>query len=227
MAPGEPEDPPIGVNIGRDGGSGQQPASEVPVSTMGAMVPDVAPVRRPPAAVLRRTRGPRRRHAVPGERHPRPRHPAGAAGGGRRALLPLRRPRRSTTRTASCSRPCATTSPAPASNCPSTGATATGTPTSPTPSRQMRDDGVTPGRLLRHQRLLVVLRLPAVPRGPRGRRRRRSTGAPRLTSCAHYFDHPGFVEPLVDATLAALATSPSVRDGARLRLRHPLHPRRR
>ena len=30
-------------------------------------------------------------HAVPGERHPRPRHPARAAGGGRRALPPLRR----------------------------------------------------------------------------------------------------------------------------------------
>ncbi len=30
-------------------------------------------------------------------------------------------------------------------------------------------------------------------------------GAPRLDRLRHYFNHPGFVEPMVDATLAALA----------------------
>ena len=33
-------------------------------------------------------------------------------------------------------------------------------------------------------------------------------GAPRLDRLRHYFNHPGFVEPVVDATLAALAELP-------------------
>jgi len=42
-------------------------------------------------------------------------------------------------------------------------------------------------------------------------------GAPQLDKLRHYFNHPGFVEPVVDATLAALADLPeAVRDGARL-----------
>jgi len=42
-------------------------------------------------------------------------------------------------------------------------------------------------------------------------------GAPRLDKLRHYFNHPGFVEPAVDATLAALAELPAdVRDGAHL-----------
>jgi ferrochelatase len=41
--------------------------------------------------------------------------------------------------------------------------------------------------------------------------------APRLDKLRHYFNHPGFVEPVVDATLAALADLPAaVRDGAHL-----------
>jgi ferrochelatase len=41
--------------------------------------------------------------------------------------------------------------------------------------------------------------------------------APRLDKLRHYFNHPGFVEPMVDATLAALADLPeAVRDGATL-----------
>src|SRR4051794_2151116 len=35
-------------------------------------------------------------------------------------------------------------------------------------------------------------------------------GAPRLDRVRHYFNHPGFVEPMVDATLAALAELPAV-----------------
>ena len=88
------------------------------------------------------------------------------------------------------------------------------TDTRPADGRRRRH----PGGLLRDQRLLVVLRLPAVPREPRRRRRRDGVeGAPRLDRLRHYFNHPGFVEPVVDATLAALAELPDgVRDGAHL-----------
>ena len=41
-------------------------------------------------------------------------------------------------------------------------------------------------------------------------------GAPRLDRLRHYFNHPGFIEPMVDATLAALA---EIRD----RFRHDAH----
>jgi ferrochelatase len=42
-------------------------------------------------------------------------------------------------------------------------------------------------------------------------------GAPVLDKLRHYFNHPGFVEPVVDATLAALAELPDdVRRGAHL-----------
>ena len=42
-------------------------------------------------------------------------------------------------------------------------------------------------------------------------------GAPRLDRLRHYFNHPGFVEPMVDATLAALAELPAgIRNDARI-----------
>ncbi|HET9420369.1 MAG TPA: ferrochelatase [Nocardioides sp.] len=42
-------------------------------------------------------------------------------------------------------------------------------------------------------------------------------GAPRLDRLRHYFNHPGFVEPAVDAVVAALTDLPDdVRDAARL-----------
>ena len=42
-------------------------------------------------------------------------------------------------------------------------------------------------------------------------------GAPEIDKVRHYFDHPGFVEPFVDATLSALASLPdAVQPGARL-----------
>ena len=41
--------------------------------------------------------------------------------------------------------------------------------------------------------------------------------APRLDKLRHYFNHPGFVEPVVDGVLASLADLPAeVRDGAHL-----------
>ena len=85
--------------------------------------------------LVRRAREARGRGAVPGERHPGPRHPAGAAGGGRRALLPVRRPQPDQRPQPRVHRRGRGGPPrAPGSTCPSTGATATGTPTSPTPS---------------------------------------------------------------------------------------------
>ena len=90
----------------------------------------------------------------------------------------------------------------------------------PLPRRRAAADGGRrgdAGGLLRHQRLLVLLRVPAVPREPRGRRRRGRRGRPRLDRLRHYFNHPGFVEPMVDATLAALADLPdAVRHDAHL-----------
>ena len=72
----------------------------------------------------------------------------------------------------------------------------------------MRADGITRAAALAHQRLLLLQRVPPVPRGPRRRRRRGARTRPSSTGCAHYFNHPGFIEPMVDATLAALAELP-------------------
>ena len=131
----------------------------------GALPPRLAPcaTRRAPydALLLVSFGGPggaRGRGAVPARTSPAAAASPGAAGGGRRALLPLRRPQpdqRPEPRPASPrSR---RTSRRTASTCPSTGATATGTPTSPTRCAQMRADGVTRAACLAHQRLLLLL----------------------------------------------------------------------
>ncbi len=82
--------------------------------------------------------------------------------------------------------------------------------------RQMREDGVTRAACFmtsayssysgcRQYRENLADAAEAVP------------GGPRLDKLRHYFNHPGFVEPMVDATLAALAELPDdVRTGARL-----------
>jgi ferrochelatase len=44
----------------------------------------------------------------------------------------------------------------------------------------------------------------------------RPGGAPVLDKLRHYFNHPGFVEPVVDATLAALTSLGDAREGAHL-----------
>ena len=72
---------------------------------------------------------------------------------------------------------------------------------------QMRDDGVTRAAVLltsayssysgcRQYRENLADAVAEVP------------GAPRLDRLRHYFNHPGFIEPMVDATLAALAELP-------------------
>jgi ferrochelatase len=82
--------------------------------------------------------------------------------------------------------------------------------------RQMRDDGVTRAACFltsayssysscRQYRENLAAAADAVP------------GAPRLDRLRAYFNHPRFIEPVVDATLAALAELPEdVRNGAHL-----------
>ena len=145
-----------------------------------------------------------------------------------RALLPLRRPQPDQRPEPGAARRAAR---GPrrrrASTCRSTGATATGTPTSPTRCGRWRPTG-SPGRPC-----FVTSRPTRRTPGAGSTARTSSTpsprspGAPRLDKLRHYFNHPGFVEPVVDATLAALAELPDdVRDGAAPGLRHPLDPDR-
>ena len=86
--------------------------------------------------------------------------------------------------------------------------------------RQMRDDGVkrvaalvtsayssySGCRQYRENLADAVAEVEADGNGP----------APRIDRLRHYFNHPGFVEPMVDATLAALAELPDA-------LRHDAH----
>ena len=89
-----------------------------------------------------------------------------------------------------------------------------------------------PHRRPGHQRLRLVLGLPAVPREPR--RRRSPPCRPRGCRCRsvdklrHYFNHPGFVAPMIDGVLASLAAPAPGGPGRRPpRLHHALHPHRR
>ena len=86
-------------------------------------------------------------------------------------------------------KPCATSCRAKGSTCRSTGATATGAPTSSTRCSEMRARRGQAGVGLLHLRLLVVQRVPSVPREPGGgarrgrrRRRRRSSGSGRTST---------------------------------------------
>ena len=125
------------------------------------------PVRRGPAAQLRRPGRPGRRAALPGERHPWPGHPARAPARGRRALRRGRRPE-----------PDQRPEPRPAARL----ARRAGLPRAEPAGRLGQPQLVAvrrrrparaarrrcpAGRRRHHQRLLVVLLLPSVPRGPR------------------------------------------------------------
>ena len=99
-------------------------------------------LRRPAAAVLRRTRGAGAGTAVPGERHPRPQHPAGAPRRRRRALPALRRRVADQRHQPRADRAdCGSSSTAAARRCRSTSATATGRRTSRTRSRRCATTG--------------------------------------------------------------------------------------
>ena len=182
------------------------------------------PVRRPPAGVLRRTREARGRRPVPRERHPRPRDPARAAGGGGGALLPVRR-------TLPDQRPEPGVPGRPARGPGRRGhrpAGLLGQPQlGPLPDRHGGADGRRrhhPGGLLRDQRLLVVLQLPAVPREPLRRRRgRRERPAPG--QAAPLLQPPGLRG--AGGRRHAGRAGRAARRGARRRpprVRHPLDP---
>ena len=133
-------------------------------------------LRRLAARLVRRPGGSRRRAAVPGERHPRPGDPAGAAARGGRALPRLRR-REPHQRAEPRSRRCPREGPRRTRSRP---AGLLGQPQlGPLPHRHVRADGRRrghPGARRADVRLLVVLRVPAVPREPR--RRRGAAGGP-------------------------------------------------
>ena len=81
----------------------------------------------------------------------------------------------------------------------------------------MADDGVQPGRLLRHQRLLVVVELPAVPREPLRRRRRPCPERRCSTSCATTSTTPASSSRSSTRCWPRWPTLPDdVRDGAHL-----------
>ena len=121
-----------------------------------------------------------------------------------RALLPVRRPQpdqRPEPRR--CSPPSARTSPATASTSRSTGATATGTPTSSDTLAPDADDGVTrAAALLTTSPTRPTPAAGSTARTSRTPRPQSCEARPGSTGCGTYFNHPGFVEPMVDATLA-------------------------
>ena len=94
----------------------------------------------------------------------------------------------------------------------------------PVPGRhaaQMARDGVRRALALRHHRLRLLLRLPAVPREPRrGPRRGRPGRSATVDKLRHYFNHPGFIGPRSSGVLAALAAPAG---GAARRRRPGLH----
>ena len=159
----------------RDEGDGPPPRTaceDQPVSVTESRTVDTSPYDALLLRLLRRAGGPGRRAAVPRERHPRPGDPARTPARGRRALPRLRRGQPDQRAEPRARRgACRPTSRRTAWTCPSTGATATGRRTSPTTLARMRRRRRTPGARPAHLGLLVLLRLPAVPREPRGRRR--------------------------------------------------------
>ena len=87
--------------------------------------------------------------------------------------------------------------------------------------RRMRSDGVTRGGVFRHERLLVLLLVPAVPRGSRRGRRRQREDGPRLDRLRSYYNHPGFLEPVVDAVAEAVTDRRRMRAWSSSRTRSP------
>ena len=147
------------------------------------MNPDVSPYDALLLALLRRPGEARRRRALPRERHPRPRHPARAARGGRGALLPLRRPQpdqRPEPRLLAAIREDLAGS---GIDLPVYWGNRNWDPYLADTLRQMRDDGIQRAAVHHHVGVLVVLLVPAVPREPRRRGRRGRGRARGSTGC--------------------------------------------
>ena len=174
------------------------------------------PVRRPAAGVVRRAGGARGRHPVPGERHPRPRRPPERLEevgehyflfGGRSPINDQNRAFLAAIRE---------DLHGAGLDLPVYWGNRNWDPYLVDAVTQMRDDGVTRAASFltsayssysscRQYREDLAAAAAAV------------EGAPRLDRLRAYFNHPRFIEPVVDATLAALAELPDdVRNGAHL-----------
>ena len=161
--------------------------------------PDPTPVRRAAARVVRRSRRTRRRAAVPRERHPRARR-SRPSGWPRSASTtsPSAASARSTARTARCWPRSEPTSPRTASTCRSTGATATGTRTSPARCGRCATtayDGRSRSSPPRTPRTPAAASTARTWRPPRPRW---APARPRIDKLRHYFNHPGFVDTMID-----------------------------
>ena len=182
-------------------------------------------VRRRAAGLVRRSGTSRGRGAVPRERHPRPRDPTRAAGGGGRALLPARRAL-ADQRPEPLARRRDPRGPGRRGDRP---ARLLGQPQlGPLPPRHGRADARRRGHprgVLRDVGVLVLLRLPAVPRGPR-RGRGRAPGRAAARPAAPLLQPPRLRRGVRrrDPHRAGRPARPGP-GGRPPGLRHPLDPR--
>ncbi len=83
--------------------------------------------------------------------------------------------------------------------------------------RQMRDDGVRRALVFATSATSSYSACRQYREDLAQARRVAGEGSPELVKLRHFFDHPGFIEPLADSVRTALATLPDeLRDGARL-----------
>jgi protoporphyrin/coproporphyrin ferrochelatase len=83
--------------------------------------------------------------------------------------------------------------------------------------RQMRDDGVRRALVFTTSATASYSACRQYREDLAQARRMAGEGSPELVKLRHFFDHPGFVEPLADSVRTALSTLPAgVRDDARL-----------
>ena len=195
----------------------------------GHAPPDITPVRRAAAGLLRRPRGARRRRAVPGERHPRA--AASRASGSRRwasTTTSSAAARRSTTRTATLLAASARTSPAHGLDLPVYWGNRNWDPYLTDAVAQMKRRRGHPGRVLPDSA--------PTRRTPRCRQYRENLadaaaaveGAPRLDRLRAYFNHPRLRR--AGGRRHARGARRAARRRPRRRapgVRHPLHPRSR
>ena len=168
---------------------------------------------------FRRPRGTRGRHAVPGERHPRPRRPPAAAGAGN-GRAPYYAVGGVSPISAQCRELLAALTPVLRVGLPDLRlywGNRNWRPFVADTVRQMKADGVRRAVAFATsayssysacRQYLDDIDHAVAAAGP---------GAPRIDKIRPYFNHPGFIEPFAASTERALASLPAlVRDGARL-----------